>query len=204
MMLSFMTALTFAFTSCSKTASHDEGDTSEAVDGATEAAGDAASDAGAAVEGAAGDAANAAGDAAEGAAEAVGAGSFAWSSGLSDWVSGGSGTTSITLDGLGDEESGLSESGKAQLDVIAAILEANEGVNAVIKGHSPKKDTKAGDIAAKGASKARAIWTKAKLIIGHDAVSKRISTEGVGSNELLEGTDPKADAQRRVTVTFTK
>jgi len=42
------------------------------------------------------------------------------------------------------------------------------------------------------------------LILGHDAVGSRISTEGVGTKEPLAGVDLADDSQKRVTVSFTK
>jgi hypothetical protein len=55
-----------------------------------------------------------------------------------------------------------------------------------------------------GNGKLRAAWAKAQLIIGHDAVGSRISTEGVGSAEPIEGVDPDDESQKRITVTFSK
>lgn len=122
---------------------------------------------------------------------------FAWSSEFDDWVLNGTESKTITLTDLGDEESGISEIGQAQLDYIATVLETNDGINALIKGHTDL-DQKVGN------GRGRAMWTKAKLIIGHDAVGNRISTEGVGTDEPLAGVDLADDAQKTVTVTFTK
>ncbi len=48
------------------------------------------------------------------------------------------------------------------------------------------------------------MWTKAKLVIGHDAVGSRIETKGVGTDEPIPGVELSDDTQRRVSVTFTK
>jgi len=122
---------------------------------------------------------------------------ISWYSGLDEWVLNGSGVKTITLEGIAGEGDDLSAEGQAQLDLIATILENNEAVNAVIKGHTPA-DQKIGN------GKPRAVWTKAKLIIGHDAVGSRITTEGVGSNEPIEGVDANDPSQKRITVSFSK
>lgn len=196
-------AIAFTFTACSKSGNH-EGDAAEVVDGAAGDVADAAGDAAEAVEGAAGDVAEAAGDAAGDAAEAVegaagdaaATASASWSAGLDEWVTGGSGVKTITLDGIAGEGE-LSAEGQAQLNLIATVLENNEGVSAVIKGHTPA-DQKIGN------GKPRAVWTKAKLIMGHDAVGSRISTEGAGSKEPIEGVDANDPSQKRITVSFSK
>lgn len=122
---------------------------------------------------------------------------FTWSSEFDEWVQNGTEAKTITLEGLGDEESGITAAGQAQLDYIATVLEAHDDVKAVIRGHTDS-DQKIGN------GRGRAIWTKAKLILGHDAVGSRISTEGVGTSQPIEGVDLADDSQKRVTVSFTK
>jgi len=173
-------ALAFTFTACSKSGNHESAadDATEMVEGAADA-----------VEGAAGDAA----EAVEG---AVSSGNYAWSSDLDAWVLSGAGSKTITLDGISGEGE-LSAEGRAQLDAIATILESNDGLKAVIKGHTTA-DQKIGN------GKPRAVWTKAKLIIGHAAVGGNITTEGVGSDEPIAGVDANDPSQKRITVTFNK
>lgn len=176
-------ALTFTFTACSKSAKDSADEAVEEVEEMTEEVVDA-------VE-------TEAGEATDAVAETVAsAGNYAWSSDLDAWILSGTGMKTITLDGISGEGE-LSAEGRAQLDVIASILESNEGLNAVIKGHTPA-DQKIGN------GKPRAVWTKAKLIMGHDAVGSKISTEGVGSNEPIEGVDANDPSQKRITVTFNK
>lgn len=122
---------------------------------------------------------------------------FTWSSEFDEWVQNGTEAKTITLEGLGDEESGITAAGQAQLDYIATVLEAHDDVKAVIRGYTDS-DQKIGN------GRGRAIWTKAKLIVGHDAVGSRISTEGVGTSQPIEGVDLADDSQKRVTVSFTK
>ena len=185
-------AIAFTFTSCSKSGGdHAEDVAGEVEDATAEVVEGAEGVADAAVEGAEGVA-----DAAADVAEAVTTGGAAWSSDLDDWVKNGTGSKTITLDGIAGEGE-LSAEGRAQLDLIATILEANEGLNAVIKGHTTA-DQKMGN------GKARAVWTKTKLIFGHDAVGGKISTQGVGSKEPIEGVDANDASQKRITVDFSK
>ena len=180
-------ALTFTFTACSKSGNH-EGEASDAIE-ATDSAATEVMD----------DAAEAGSEMTEGtevATEGAATSSVSWYSGVDEWVLTGSGVKTITLDGIAGEGE-LSAEGQAQLDLIASILENNGAVNAVIKGHTPA-DQKIGN------GKPRAVWTKAKLIIGHDAVGSRISTDGVGSNEPIEGVDANDPSQKRITVSFSK
>lgn len=178
-------ALTFTFTACSKSAKDSADEAVEEVEEMTEEVIETADSM-----------ATEAADAVEGATTTSTSGNYAWSSDLDAWVLSGNGSKTITLDGISGEGE-LSAEGRAQLDVIASILESNEGLNAVIKGHTPA-DQKIGN------GKPRAVWTKTKLIIGHDAVGNKISTEGVGSNEPIEGVDANDPSQKRITVTFNK
>jgi outer membrane protein OmpA-like peptidoglycan-associated protein len=123
---------------------------------------------------------------------------------ITEWVSTDETSQAFTLDALNWEGEEVSAEGRSQLDMVAQILEANPNLNIEIQGHSNKKNTKAGDVAAKAASKARAEWAKLKLIIGHDAIGSRISTKGYGSEMPLEGIDPTDDAQKRIVVLFSK
>lgn len=168
------------FTACTKTAKEDKGEENmEKVVDATDAMEDEADNV-----------ADATGE------EEVVAGPYAWSSDLDNWVLSGVGSKSITLEGIAGEGD-LSAEGRQQLDIIASILESNPSLNAVIKGHTTA-DQKIGN------GKLRADWTRLKLIVGHDAVSERISTEGVGASELIEGLDANDPAQKRITVMFNK
>ncbi|MDA8886484.1 hypothetical protein OAD66_05660 [Bacteroidia bacterium] len=95
-------AITFTFTACSKSGKNyadDAAGEEELVEEGTEA-----------IEGAA-----------EGAATDV----ASWSSDFDELVLNGTGSKTITLEGLGAEESGLSAEGQAQLNYIATALEAN-------------------------------------------------------------------------------
>lgn len=176
-------ALTFTFTACSKSTKDSADETVEEVEEMTEEVVETADSM-----------ATEAADAVEGATST--SGNYAWSSDLDAWILSGTGMKTITLDGISGEGE-LSAEGQAQLDVIASILESNENLSATIKGHTPA-DQKIGN------GKPRAVWTKAKLIIGHDAVGGKIATEGVGSNEPIEGVDANDPSQKRITVTFNK
>lgn len=181
MMLMAFATIAFVFTACSNSSTSEEAtsDVEEAVENAEADAEAAMEEAEAEVD------------------EATASANFAWSAEFDEWVLNGSDAKTITLIDLGDEDAGITELGQAQLNYIATMLENNEGVNAVIKGHTDS-DQKVGN------GRGRAMWTKAKLILGHDAVASRISTEGVGTDEPLPGVDLADDSQKRVTVTFTK
>ena len=177
------------FTSCKKSGSTSEADTAQMVADSIAAAQEMA-DSMAQLESQVTEVADS--DAAAGTTPALSQGSE-----FDAWLLNGSGSKSITLENLGDEESGMTANGLAQLEYIATVLEANEGLKAVIKGHTDS-DQKVGN------GRGRAVWAKAKLILGHDAVGSRISTEGVGTKEPLAGVDLADDSQKRVTVSFTK
>ena len=123
---------------------------------------------------------------------------------ITEWVSTDETSQAFTLDALNWEGEEVTAEGRSQLDMVAQILEANPNLNLEVQGHTNKKNSKAADVAAKAASKARAEWTKIKLILGHEAVGKRITTKGYGSEMPIEGIDPTDDAQKRIVVLFTK
>ncbi len=127
-------------------------------------------------------------------------GAATWSSDLDKWVLSGTGSKVITLSGIAGEGE-LSAEGKSQLDLIASILEKNPTLKAVIQGHSADGGKPALE---KTGSKARAVWTKTKLVFGRDAVAKNIETEGMGATQPLSGVDPKDESNKRITVSFTK
>ena len=177
LMLMAFGALTFTFTACS---SSEEKESKEEMEESVETAVEETTDTLAAA-----------------ADDVISKDNFAWSSEFDEWVLSGTEAKTITLIDLGDEESGISELGQSQLDYIATALESNENLKALIKGHTDS-DQKVGN------GRGRAMWTKAKLVIGHDAVGSRIETKGVGTDEPIPGLELTDDTQRRVSVTFTK
>ena len=184
-------AITFTFTACSKGGeSHDEVDEAgmeEVIDAEV-------------TEGDASDATTT--DATDGTTTDADAstGGAAWSSELDEWVTSGAGSKTITLSGIAGEGE-LSAEGRAQLDLIATILENNADLKAVIQGHSADGGK---PVMEKTGSKARAVWTKTKLVLGHDAAGKNLSTEGLGATQPLEGVDASDESNKRITVSFTK
>lgn len=114
-----------------------------------------------------------------------------------EWAIVDSDVETITLYGIGDEEMGLNEYGKAQLDYIADMLQTEEGMTAVIKGHTDANKTV-------GNGSALAKWIQAKLVVGRGAEASRISSMGVGYSEPLDGYSIFDEKQNRVTITFTK
>ena len=120
------------------------------------------------------------------------------------WIASGTGMKTITLNAISWEDEEISAEGRAQLDAIAALLEANPNLKAEIQGHTPRKGSKMEESAAKVASKTRALWTKGKLVIGHDAVAKNLTTKGYGSDKPLEGIDPADDRQKRIVIELSK
>lgn len=120
------------------------------------------------------------------------------------WIASGTGMKTITLNAISWEGEEISAEGRAQLDAIAALLEANPTLKVEIQGHTAKKGTKMEESAAKVASKTRALWTKGKLVIGHDAVAKNLTTKGYGSEKPMEGVDPSDESQKRITIELSK
>jgi outer membrane protein OmpA-like peptidoglycan-associated protein len=182
-------AITFTFTACSKSGNNDADDAGmeEVVD--ADATDVDASDAEVTTD-------STSTDATDGAST----GNYAWSSDLDEWVLNGTGSKTITLSGIAGEGE-LSAEGRAQLDLIATILESNSGLKAVIQGHSADGGK---PVMEKAGSKTRAVWTKTKLIFGHDAVGSNLSTEGLGATQPLEGVDAADESNKRITVSFTK
>lgn len=146
------------------------------------------------------DAANAAGDAA--AASAYQAGTVGAK--LTDWWTNGQGTLVLNLDGISWDGEDLSAEGKSQLEAIAQIMEANPTLKGEIQGHTDQKSNAVAKKAAVAASKTRAMWTKAKLILGHDAVGSRLTTKGYGDERLLPNVAPDAPEQKRIAIEFSK
>ncbi|MEY2924644.1 MAG: hypothetical protein RLZZ337_1192 [Bacteroidota bacterium] len=123
---------------------------------------------------------------------------------IKTWIAEGTGLKTITLDAINWEGEELTAEGRAQLDLIANILEANPNLKAEIQGHTAKKGNAVEDKAAKAASGLRAAWVKAKLMIGHDAAAKNLTTKGYGSERPMEGIDPTDDRQKRITIELSK
>lgn len=123
---------------------------------------------------------------------------------IKTWIASGTDLKTITLDAINWEGEELSAEGRAQLDMIAGLLEANPNLKAEIQGHTAKKGTALEDKAAKAASGVRAAWTKAKLVIGHEAAAKNLTTKGYGSERPIDGIDPTDDRQKRITIELSK
>ncbi|MGB0423945.1 MAG: OmpA family protein [Flavobacteriales bacterium] len=177
---------------------HDAGEHIEhAMDDAEEAMEDAAH----AVE----DAAEEAGDAAMEGMDKIEA---TWADGsmekeLSDFIATGSGTQTFALDKIPFEGEEISAEGKEQLDHLAQMLKDHPELNAEIQGHTTAADNAIGRTGKKTASGTRAIWVKTKLVFrGVDG--KQLSTKGYADEQLLEGIDPKDDAQKRLLISLTK
>ena len=123
---------------------------------------------------------------------------------IKTWIATGTDLKTITLDAINWEGEELSAEGRAQLDMIAGLLEANPNLKAEIQGHTAKKGSAVEDKAAKAASGIRAAWTKAKLVIGHDAAAKNLTAKGYGSERPMEGIDPADESQKRITIELSK
>lgn len=113
-----------------------------------------------------------------------------------------SGTKEFTLDALGnlegEEGSELSEDAELQLSHIADILAANPDLKAEVQSHGKKTP------GVKISTTARANWLKAKLVAFKDFKGEQLRAVGHGSDHLLDGVDPKDDAQKRIVIALTK
>lgn len=122
---------------------------------------------------------------------------------LSDFIATGSGTQTFALDKIPFEGEDLSAEGKEQLDNLSQMLKDHPELQVEIQGHTAAANNAIGRTAKKTASGTRAMWVKTKLVFrGVDG--KQLSTKGYADEQLLEGIDPKDDAQKRLVVALTK
>ena len=123
---------------------------------------------------------------------------------INEFLTSGSGTKSFVLTDVAAEGEGLSEAGAAQLDMIAAILEANPGARAVVEAHAAKGKNGAEDLARKAATKARALFIKGKLVFGRNIPGKDVDAKGFGSDQPMANIPSEDDRQKRVVISITK
>ena len=122
---------------------------------------------------------------------------------LSEFISTGSGTQTFALDKIPFEGEEISAEGKEQLDNLAQMLKDHPELKAEIQGHTTAADNAIGRTGKKTASGTRAIWVKTKLVFrGVDG--KQLSTKGYADEQLIEGIDPKDEAQKRLLISLTK
>ncbi len=131
-----------------------------------------------------------------------------WAYGVNEYLANGTGSQTFVLDQvhLSDEagdDAEISAEGQAQLDALASLLKAYPSLKAEVQGHSKQADTKVGRVTKKASSGIRATWVKNRLV-NRGVEKDQLDSKGYADEMLIEGIDGKDEAQRRITISFTK
>lgn len=112
-------------------------------------------------------------------------------------------SASFNLDKVPYEGEELPAEASIHLDNLTEIANSFPYIMIDIQAHSTQAKNGAGRVAKKTGTKARAVWVATKLNL-KGVENNRLSSTGMGDEQLLEGLDPEDKAHKRIMAVLTK